>query len=61
MYFVGLFSRNAVEGIIFQNVNPLYTRGPQIELLLTNRAYEEGFVRKPYPAFKKEVYTITLN
>ncbi|VDI34977.1 Hypothetical predicted protein [Mytilus galloprovincialis] len=51
----GIFSRNEVEGIIFQNVNPLYTRGPQIELLFTNRAYEEGFVRNPYPAFKKEI------
>ncbi|CAG2189732.1 unnamed protein product [Mytilus edulis] len=36
------FSRNGGEGLILQNVNPLYTGGPQIELLFTNNAYEEG-------------------
>ncbi|XP_052066933.1 choline dehydrogenase, mitochondrial-like isoform X2 [Mytilus californianus] len=51
----GIYSKNGAEGSILQNVNPLDTRGPQIELQLSNVAYEEGFVLDPNLAFKNEI------
>ncbi|CAC5400773.1 unnamed protein product [Mytilus coruscus] len=52
---LGIYSRNGAEGSILQDVNPQDARGPQIELQLSNIAYEEGLVLDPNVAFKNEI------